>query len=29
MDERMMRAGGAAQREKLIKAFPDLAISQT
>ena len=25
----MMRAGGAAKREQLIKAFPDLAISQT
>lgn len=29
MDDRMMRAGGAAKREQLIKAFPDLSISQT
>lgn len=27
MDEQMMRAGGAAKRAELIKAFGDLSIS--
>ena len=29
MDEAMMKAGGAAKRAELIKAFGDLSISQT
>jgi hypothetical protein len=29
MDEKMMRAGGAAKRAELIKAFSDLSISNT
>jgi len=27
MDEQMMKAGGAAKRAELIKAFADLSIS--
>lgn len=29
MDDAMMKAGGAAKRAELIKAFGDLSISQT
>jgi hypothetical protein len=29
MDEKMMKAGGAAKRAELVKAFGDLSISQT
>ena len=29
MDEKMMKAGGAAKRAELIKAFGDLSISTT
>ena len=29
MDEAMMKAGGAAKRAELIKAFGDLSISST
>lgn len=29
MDEQMMRAGGAAKRAELIKAFGDLSISNS
>ena len=29
MDDKMMKAGGAAKRAELIKAFGDLSISRT
>ena len=29
MDEKMMKAGGQAKRNELIKAFGDLSITQT
>ena len=29
MDEKMMKAGGAAKRAELIKAFGEMAISTT